>query len=88
MRLWVARILISPRTEAKIVGLHNISGDEVRTAVQCRQKLQFSVDVDEERGERVIVEVRIRERPCLVVLYDALHPLGDVWHLGSAYFVD
>lgn len=86
--VWIANLIISPRTEAKIVGRHQIQCSELRDAIVCRRGLQFVIDSDEERGERVIIQTTIRGRAALVVLYDARHPLGDVWHLGSVYFVD
>lgn len=58
--------------------------DEVRDAVECVYNLRFVWDDDPERGLRAIVEVSLRGRRALVVLY----PAGgeDEWHLGSAYF--
>lgn len=87
-RLWVAQLLISAKTRDKIVGDHGITEDEVRVAVECAERLDFVWDVDLERGERAIVSTTIRSRPVLVVLYDAEHPMGDVYWLGSCYFVD
>lgn len=85
--LWVARLLISARTAAKVAHRHNLDVEEVRDAVQCVVGLPFTWDVDELRGRRVIVKVRVRGTECDVVLYDAGDPLGDVYHLGSAYRV-
>jgi hypothetical protein len=84
----VAQLWVSEPTVTKINGLHQLSFDEVRDAVECVAGLEFVWDVDGERGERAIVSSRLRGRPALVVLYDAEHPLGDVYWLGSVYFVD
>jgi hypothetical protein len=86
--MWVAELLISDRTAAKIIGLHNIHPDEVREAVVAVAGLQWARDIDELRGPRVLVQAEIRGKSVLLVLYDADHPLGDAWHLGSAFFVD
>ena len=84
--LWVAELKISPRTAEKISQVHGLSADEVRESVECVSGLAFTMDDHPERGTRAIVEVFIRKRRCLVVLYarqdDAF---GDAWNLGSAY---
>lgn len=87
-RLWVAELLISERTAAKIVAVHQITPQEARDAVVCVGGLEWVWDEDQERGGRALVRVDIRGRPAIAVLYDAEHPLGDTWHLGSTYFVD
>lgn len=86
--LWVAELLISDRTAQKIRGAHAIEPDELRQAIVCVEGLPWTWNVDAERGGRAIVEATIRGRVALTVLYDALHPLGDTWNLGSVYFVD
>jgi len=84
----VAELLISERTARKIAGGHDLDVAEVRDAIVCMEGLQYVWDTDPERGERALVRVTIRGRIALVVLYEAAHPLGDTWNLGSAYFVD
>ena len=86
LQIWVAQLPISSRTAQKIVERHQIEPAEVVDAVVGVAGLSFRYHRDEARGERAI-EVAIRGRTALLVLYDAQHPLGDVWHLGSAYFV-
>jgi len=88
LHIWVAQLNISPRTAEKITSKHSITPEEAEQTVQCVSNLDFSWDVDAVRGERAIISVRIRNRPALLVLYDAGHPLGDVWNLGSVYFID
>jgi hypothetical protein len=83
--IWVADLRISRRTATKIAVRHGVHATEIRDAVQCVAGLPFVWDDHIERGRRVIVRVRIRDRWFLVVLYPATHPLGDVWNLGSAY---
>jgi hypothetical protein len=83
--LWVARLFISARTAQKIVNRHRITPEEVREAVVCVERLVYVLDLHPERGERAIVEVAIRGRPALVVLYPRADPLGDAYNLGSAY---
>ncbi|WP_225319722.1 hypothetical protein [Micromonospora aurantiaca (nom. illeg.)] len=84
----MAWLNISPRTAEKIIQLHDLTPDEVRQAVQCVPGLDFGWHHHPERGLRAIVRVEIRSRPVLVVLYDAEDPVGDVYNLGSAYFID
>lgn len=82
--IWVAKLLISDATAAKIRSRHGVDPQEVRDAVVCRTGLRFGWHDHRDRGRRAIVETEIRERPALVVLY----PAGDdVYHLGSAYFL-
>lgn len=87
-RLWVAQLLVSAKTRDKIGSLHQLTEDEVRRAVECVAGLDYVWDLDPERGERALVSCAIRGRTVLVVLYEAGHPLGDTYWLGSAYFVD
>ncbi len=86
MRIWVARLRISQRVAQKIINLHHIEPQEVRDAVECVAGLDFSEDLDPERGWRAIIRATIRGDEALVVLYPADDPMGDVWSLGSVYF--
>ena len=87
VQIWVARLRISRQVAEKINNLHHIEPQEIRDAVECVAGLHFSEDLDPERGRRVIVKTRIRNEDALVVLYSADDLSGDVWRLGSAYFV-
>ncbi len=73
-------------TARKIQAKHFVSPAEIREAVQCVEGLRGAVEQHPEHGQRLILEVTLRGRPALAVLFDALHPLGDVWNLGSVYF--
>lgn len=85
-RLWVARLHISERTAQKITSVHHITSQEVRDAVELRTGLTYVWDEHPERGRRALVETPIRGRRTIVVLYPvAGAPLGDEYHLGSAY---
>lgn len=86
--LWVATIHISAAVAEKINSKHGITVDEVRDAVVCIEDLDFVHSHHETRGWRWLVKTRIQERPALLVLYDADDPIGDVYRLGSAYFID
>lgn len=77
--LWVAEIHISPRTEEKINSKHGITARQVRDAVVCIEGLDYAYVHHEVRGWRWLVKVHIHDRPALVVLYDAKHPIGDVY---------
>jgi hypothetical protein len=85
-QLWVAELLISERTAAKIRGLHHLQPEDVRDAVVCVEGLEYVWDDDGERGRRAIVRAKIGRRLVDIVLYPVVdHPMGDVYHLGSAY---
>jgi hypothetical protein len=84
-KIWVARLKISHATAHKLSTLHGLQADEVREAVQCVPGLPIRWDDDPERGRRAIVETLIRGQKVAVVLYPANDPLGDAYHLGSAY---
>lgn len=86
--LWIAALAISDRTADKIRGKHHIEPDEVRAELVCVSGLEYGWHTDEERGERAMVSITLHGRPALAVLYDAEHPMGDVWNLGSVYFLD
>jgi len=87
MRIWVARLRISPRVAQKIEHLHHVTAYEVRDVVECVRGLAARWDVDPERGARAIIQTRIRNQPALVVLYPTDDPYGDVWRLGSVYLL-
>ena len=84
--MWVAELRISGRTAVKMDAKHGISVMEIRRSIECVAGLRGAVDDDPEHGARLIVEFALRGRPALAVLFDAEHPLGDVWNLGSVYF--
>jgi len=67
LQIWVPQLLISPRTEQKIVQGHQTTAAEVRDAVVGAVGLPFRWHRDE-ASERAIVEVTIRGRTTLVVL--------------------
>lgn len=82
--LWVAVLHISPRVLRKIVEKHRIDPDELRDGVECVAGLPYVWNDDAERGRRAIVQIILRGRRVLVVLYpDSWEE--DVYHLGSAY---
>ena len=83
--LWVAKLVISPETAAKLSSLHGLSADEVRDAIVCVAGLSYVWDDDPDRGLRPLVQVVIRARAVIVVLYPLEDPLGDAYALGSAY---
>jgi hypothetical protein len=82
--LWVARLIISARTAGKLISRHGVDCHEVRDAVVGVRGLRYVWDDDPSRGRRALVEVTIRGRLCLVVLYPVADPSGDVYALGSA----
>jgi len=83
--LWVARLIVSQATRAKLSSKHNLDSDEVRDAIVCVAGLSYRWDDDPERGRRALVEANIRGLTVIVVLYPVLDPSGDVYALGSAY---
>jgi hypothetical protein len=84
--LWVATLLISERTAAKLRSLHGIEPSDVRDAVVCRAGLSYVWDHHPQRGRRAILKLDVNRRPTLIVLYPAERQVfGDEYHLGSAY---
>jgi hypothetical protein len=83
--LWVAKLVISSATAAKLSSKHGLGADEVRDALVCVPGLSYVWDDDPDRGRRALVEVEVRGQTVLVVLYPVSDPLGDVYALGSAY---
>lgn len=86
--IWIARLNISPRTAHKLITVHHMDPDEVRLAVECVAGLPFTWEDHPERGRRALLKTQIRRSNVLYVLYPAPDPVGDVWNLGSAYWVD
>ena len=60
--IWIARLLVSPATAAKLSARHGLSADEVRDALTCVPGLQFRWDRHPARGRRAIVRVVIRQQ--------------------------
>jgi hypothetical protein len=85
--LWVARLDVSRATAQKITLRHGLEVQEVRDAVECVAGLVYTWHEDEQRGLRAIVQIHVRGKRALVVLYQSDDPLGDVYNLGSAYSV-
>lgn len=83
--LWVARLIISRATRAKLSSKHNVDADEVFDAIVCVTGLFYVWDDDPERGRRALVEATIRGVTFTVVLYPVADPSGDVYALGSVY---
>ena len=83
--LWVARLIVSQATRAKLSSKHNLNADEVLDAIVCVEGLDYRWDNDPERGWRALVEADIRGVPVIVVLYPVEDPFGDAYALGSAY---
>jgi hypothetical protein len=83
--LWVARLIISDATKAKLAGRHGLDWHDVSEAIVGVAGLAYLWDDDPIRGLRAIVETHIRGQRCLVVLYPVDDPFGDAYALGSAY---
>ncbi|MBK5306275.1 MAG: hypothetical protein JJD92_06255 [Frankiaceae bacterium] len=73
-------------TAAKIYAKHSVSDHEVRAEIECVEGLRGSMDEHPEHGARLMIQFTLRGKPALAVLFDAKHPMGDVWNLGSVYF--
>ena len=83
--LWVAKLLISQATRAKLASKHDLDADDVLDAILCVEGLSGYWDDDPERGLRAIVETNIRGATVIAVLYPVDDPIGDTYALGSAY---
>lgn len=83
--LWVAKLIISEATAGKLSTKHGLDPHEVRDAVVGVAGLRYVWHDHPDRGSRALVEVRISDRRCVVVLYPVDDPAGDVYALGSAY---
>lgn len=83
--VWVARLYASQPTRQKLIEKHQLTVEEVEDAIVCKSGLSFVWNDHPERGRRALIEVAIRSRRVMVVLYPADDPLGDGWNLGSAY---
>ncbi len=90
LTIWIARLLISERVMQKIIVDHCIYPDEVRSAVERVEGLDFSWLYEPERGRPnpyVIVRAKIRGEDVLIVLYPTDDPMDNEWRLASAYFI-
>ena len=83
--LWVAKLLISPATRAKLASKHHLDADDVLDAILCVEGLWGYWDDDPDRGLRAIVETTIHGVAVIAVLYPVDDPIGDAYALGSAY---
>jgi hypothetical protein len=80
----VSELYVSHATAQKLLHKHQITVQEVEDAVVNEPGLRGSWDNDPIRGLRMLVEVTIRGRRALVVLYPRDDPTE--WNLGSGYF--
>lgn len=83
--IWIAELRVSQPTARKIVGRHQVQAGAISDALVGVAGLTGKRDHDAERGERLILRVRLGGQWWLVVLYAVDHPMGDVWNLGSVY---
>lgn len=83
--LWVAQLIVSDPTAAKLAAKHGLDAHDVGQAVVGVRGLRYTWHNDPERGSRALVEADVKGRLCLLVLYPVDHPMGDVYALGSAY---
>lgn len=83
--LWVAELIMSEPVRAKISDRHNIDPSDVRRAIVAVEGLRYKHRSDPPRGSRYYVEFWVGDDRALAVLYPVMHPLGDVYALGSAY---
>ena len=83
--LWVARLIISQATRAKLSSKHNLDADDVLDAILCVAGLRYRWDDDPQRGLRALIEADVRGVTVIVVLYPVDDPAGDAYALGSAY---
>ncbi len=84
--IWVAQLHISPRTAEKIRGVHSLDPEWVREQIECRAGLVATWHVHPERGLRALIELPMKPKRILVVLYPVTDGMTqDEYHLGSAY---
>jgi hypothetical protein len=84
-KIWVARLIFSRGTAHKLSTEHGLQATEIRDAVEGVRNLPCKWHNHPQRGRRAIIEIFVRRQKVVVVLYPANDPLGDVYHLGSAY---
>lgn len=77
--------MVSPATATKLAAKHGVAEQDVRDAIVGVRGLCYGWDDHPERGRRALVEVEIRGRSCICVLYPVDDPLGDRYALASAY---
>jgi hypothetical protein len=81
----ITTLRVSHRTQQKIIQKHGLQLDELEDLLVDVRGLNGRWDDDPTRGRRLLLEVFVRGRRVLVVLYPT-DTLGT-WNLGSAYFV-
>jgi hypothetical protein len=84
-KIWVARLKVSRATAHKLSTVHGLQAAEIRDAVEGVRNLPAKWNDDPKRGRRAFVQTFVRGQKILVVLYPANDPVGDAYHLGSAY---
>lgn len=83
--LWVACLIVSDATARKLSAKHELDWREVHDAIVCVSGLRYAWHHHPERGRRALVEIVIRGRRCIAVLYPVDGSSSDVFALGSAY---
>jgi hypothetical protein len=77
--------VLATRPARKLAVKHGLDWREVHDAIVCVRGLRYTWHVHPDRGLRAIVEIRLRGRRCIAVLYPVGAPSSDVFALGSAY---
>jgi hypothetical protein len=83
--LWVAELIVSDATKAKLSAKHQLDWRDIRDAIVCTRSLRYTWDNDPVRGIRALAEIVIRGRWCIAILYPVDDPSGDVYALITAY---
>lgn len=83
--IWISDLLISERTVQKIIQVHHIDPDELRSQLVATEGLTYSEHIHPEYGLRALIVLTVRARKVLVVLFPTSDP--SVWNLGSAYHI-
>lgn len=82
---YIAEVRISPAVEDKLRRKHNVTGSEVREAVVLCAVRRSQLEMDPERGERLLVTgVTAAGRVLNVVLYPFGQDNDGSWSLGTA----
>ena len=76
---------MSEATAQKLAAKHGLDWGEVRDAIVCVRGLRYTWHRHPERGLRALVEIQLRGRRCVAVLYPVGDLSGNVFALGSAY---
>jgi hypothetical protein len=84
MKIWVAQIEISRAVESKIRSKHNLTGQEIRSAIVACSDISAFVDIHPVHGQRIVIKATAGDGSILLAWLVPNDTYVDVYRLVTA----